>query len=220
MRRELGGIRLDDLERGALTADPALRGVATTRRLVTGLTQLQGALAARHREIHIGQDPRIEQRAVQLALGVVDAVTLAERIEIISLARMQLARKREGIEHPTRAVDGGLRPGQSRELGVQKTDVESRVMNDQLSPIDERQKLGGDRRKDGLASQLLERHAVYRGRALVDLALGIEVAMKVTPCRSSRHELDAADFDDAMAVRDLEAGGFSVEDDLSHGRGF
>jgi hypothetical protein len=31
------------------------------------------------------------------------------------------------------------------------------------------------------------------------------------------HELDAADLDDAVAFRELEAGRFGVKDDLAHG---
>src|SRR5207244_3039450 len=41
----------------------------------------QAFLAARHREVALGEQARIEQRAVQGAVGVVDEVALAQRVE-------------------------------------------------------------------------------------------------------------------------------------------
>ena len=59
----------------------------------------QRALPAGHGEIHVDENPGVEQRAVQFALGVVDAVALAERIETVALSGMQAARQRERVEH-------------------------------------------------------------------------------------------------------------------------
>ena len=36
--------------------------------------------------------------------------------------------------------------------------------------------------------------------------------------RPTTHEFDTADLDDAMTLRDLEARGFRIENDLSQGR--
>ena len=54
-------------------------------------------------------------------------------------------------------------------------------------------------------------------RAVLDLALGIQVAMKGAPARAAVDELDAADLDDAMIELGLQARGLRVEHDLSHG---
>jgi hypothetical protein len=53
-------------------------------------------------------------------------------------------------------------------------------------------------------------------RAFVDVALRIQIAMKGAPREPAIEEFDAADFDDAMLLLDLEAGGFRVENDLPH----
>ena len=44
--------------------------------------------------------------------------------------------------------------------------------------------------------------------------------MEVPSGGPARNDLDAADLDDPVAALDLEAGGFGVEHDLAHGRGF
>jgi hypothetical protein len=41
--------------------------------------------------------------------------------------------------------------------------------------------------------------------------------MEMPTGRTATNELDTTHFDDAMAVVDVEAGGFGVENDLSHG---
>ncbi len=41
----------------------------------------------------------VEQRAVQLAMRVVDAVALAQRVEAVALAGVHLARQRQRVEH-------------------------------------------------------------------------------------------------------------------------
>ena len=59
----------------------------------------QRLLAARHREVDVGEQPRVEQGAVQRALRVVHAEALAQRIEAVALAREQLARQRQRVGH-------------------------------------------------------------------------------------------------------------------------
>jgi hypothetical protein len=41
--------------------------------------------------------------------------------------------------------------------------------------------------------------------------------MECLPGRPAIQQLDAADLDDSMAGRGIEAGGFDVQDDLPHG---
>ena len=54
-------------------------------------------------------------------------------------------------------------------------------------------------------------------RALVDVALGIEVAVEGAARGAPVDQFDAADLDDAVVQFGFEAGGFSVQDDLAHG---
>jgi hypothetical protein len=100
---------------------------------------------------------------------------------------------------------------------IEEGDVECRVMDHQLRAGDEFEQLLGDLREAWLVQQLLTRDAVHFERALVDVALGIEIAVEGPARRPPVHELDAADFDDAVSLFGLEAGGFGVEDDLAHG---
>ena len=71
-------------------------------------------------------------------------------------------------------------------------------------------------RKRGLALQVVPRHAVHFGRAEVDLALGVEVAVHVAAGRPPVDELERRELDDAVALLRVEAGGLGVEDDLAH----
>jgi hypothetical protein len=57
-------------------------------------------------------------------------------------------------------------------------------------------------------------------RARVDLAFGIQVPMEFLAGRAAIQDFDATDFDDAVAGGGFQAGGFGVEDDLSHGARF
>ena len=63
----------------------------------------------RHRQIDIRQDPRIQQRAVQLAVRIVDRITLAQRVQAIALAGVHLARQRQRVEHAAAGADASVR---------------------------------------------------------------------------------------------------------------
>ena len=85
------------------------------------------------------------------------------------------------------------------------------------APLDERDQLGGDLGELRRLLQLRELDAVHGQRAGVDLAFGIQVAMEFLAGGPAIQHFDAADFDDAMAGARFEAGGFDVQNDLSHG---
>ena len=48
------------------------------------------------------------------------------------------------------------------------------------------------------------------------VALGVQVELQGAAGGNMIHQLDTADFHDAVTVAWLEAGGFGVEDDLTH----
>ncbi len=58
--------------------------------------------------------------------------------------------------------------------------------------------------------------AVHRERPLVDIALGVQVVVKVSPGRAAAQQLHAPDLDDAVVLRGLKTGGFGIENDLAH----
>ncbi len=89
----------------------ALLEVARLGRLET---EPQVALAAGHGQVDVGQDLGVEQRAVQAAAAVVHFVALAQGVEAVALARVQVAGQFQGVQHadvvshPVRAAQ--LRP--------------------------------------------------------------------------------------------------------------
>ena len=121
-------------------ASSVARRAATVRAAcgvaVAGLEH-QRALAAGHRQIDVEQHLRVEQRAVQLALRVVDAIALAQRIEAVALAGVQLSRERQRVEHRAEADTCRRRRPAGAELRVEERDVEGRVVDDQLRAADE-----------------------------------------------------------------------------------
>ena len=71
----------------------------------------------------------------------------------------------------------------------------------------------------GWPAQELGRDAVHLQRAGIDFAVRAQVAMEHPARAPAIDDLDAADLDDAVPQLGLEAGGFGVEDDLTHGGG-
>ena len=91
----------------------------------------QRLLSARHREIDLGQQLRVEQRAVQRAVRVGHAEALAQRVQVVALAGKRLARERQRVDQA--AVDVlAQRELAQRELAVEERDVERRVVDDPL----------------------------------------------------------------------------------------
>jgi len=69
-------------------------GKATNSALATNLprvgcllvTHIEIDLTASHQQINVGENFRIEERAVQIALGVINAIAFTKRIEIVFFA--------------------------------------------------------------------------------------------------------------------------------------
>ena len=79
------------------------------------------------------------------------------------------------------------------------------------------EQLLGHLRKARLSIQLGARDAVHRECPVVDIALGVQIAVKRAARGAPVHQLDATDLDDAVIEFGFETGGFGVEDDLAHG---
>ena len=106
--------------------------------------------------------------------------------------------------------------GQARQLRIQERDVERRVVDHELRAAQEGEQLLGDVRKARLPVQVGARDAVHRERAVLDLALGIQVAVEGAPRGPPVQQLHAADLDDTVIELGLEACGLGVQNDLSH----
>jgi hypothetical protein len=177
----------------------------------------QRRLAAGHGEIDVEEDLRIEQRAVQLTMRVVDVVALAECVEAVALARMHLTRQWQGVDDAAEVSHAARRPRQTPQLVVEEGDVERGVVDHQLRAADELEQLVDDLGEPRLLRQEFVGDAVYVLRGAIDRPVGAQIAMKAAAGAAAIDQLDAADLDDAMPLLRLQPRGFGVEDDLPHG---
>ena len=108
------------------------------------MTERERDLAARHREIDVGQDLRVEQRPVQIAARVIDLVAATERVETIALPGMSLTRQRQGIDNGAQILNTRSIWAPLTELMIQESNVESGVVDDQLRTAEIRDELLSD----------------------------------------------------------------------------
>ncbi len=90
------------------------------------------------------------------------------------------------------------------------------VVDDQFAAADELQEFIDDVGELRLVGQEFQGDAVYRLGAGVDLAFRVDVFVQMAAGQPAVFHLDAGDFDDAVTRARVEAGGFGIEDDLSH----
>jgi hypothetical protein len=103
-------------------------------------------------------------------------------------------------------------------LGIEEADIELRVVDDELRVADELQELLDPLGEARLVGQEVVGESVHVLRAGRHHHLGIEVGVEGAARGDHVHELDAADFDHAMAGQRIEAGRFGIEDDLAHSK--
>ena len=68
----------------------------------------------------------------------------------------------------------------------------------------------------GLVAQEFGGQAVHPQRALVAVALGVDVEMQVAAGQFAVQQFHAADFHNPVPGLGVQAGGFGVQDDLAH----
>jgi CBS domain-containing protein len=171
------------------------------------------ALATGHRQINLRQQMRVQQGAMELALRVVDVVALAQVVQSVLLAGMQLARQRHRIGDGADVLQL-LRKARARELSIEKAEIERRVVDQQLRAFQVIPQRARDLRELRLVGEESAGDAMDRLGAGLAGPLRIDVTVKVVLRRPPVLQLDAADLDHAVALRDFEAGGFGIEDDL------
>src|SRR5258708_27115850 len=177
----------------------------------------KAVLPASHCQVDLGEERRIEQRAVEAAVSVIDLVALAQRVEGVFLSRMQLARKLQRIDD-ARAVRFDRRQPEPSQLQIEEFEVEGGVVDHQLRALNVVEKFRSDLAKSGFVLEELVGDAVHLERTHLAFALGVDVAMEVVPGDAPAQDLDTAQFDDPVAQACVEAGGFGVQDDSSHRR--
>src|SRR5713226_6753836 len=175
----------------------------------------EAVLAAGHGEIDLGQQRRVEQRTVERAVAVVDLITLAQRVERIFLAGMQLLGLLQRVDDRDALTHERIESG-FLQLRIEELDVEVGVVDHQRSAADEIEEIGCQVAELGLVVEKIVADAVHRQRTRLALALRIEVMVPDALGDAPIEDLDAADFDDPVAQARVEARGFGVEHDAAH----
>ena len=89
-------------------------------------------------------------------------------------------------------------------------------MNDQIRALNEIAQLVGDLRELRLVAQEFGGESVDGECARIAVAFRIYVEVQVVAREPAVHQLDAADFNNAVAGARIQAGGFGIEDELTH----
>src|ERR1700678_1496492 len=148
-------------------------------------------------------------------MRVVYRIPIAQGVEIGALPRMHLSRKRQSVEYPAQIVDLMCKCG-ACEFGVQEGDVERGIVDDEFRVADELDELRMYLRECRLFCQSRAREAVDLLRALIDVALRIQVLVIRSAGKAAIQDLHGADFDPAVLMFDFQSRGFRLEYDLAH----
>ncbi|KIU01436.1 hypothetical protein QU38_01640, partial [Staphylococcus aureus] len=108
-------------------------------------------------DIDLGQQRSVDQRAVQRALGEVDAVAGAERVKRMLGAGMLDAGDRQRVDHAAQVDD---RPAVARQLAIEEAEVEIGVVRDHRAVADEFQHVLDHVREQRLVGEEHVRQAV------------------------------------------------------------
>src|SRR5262245_21969158 len=166
-------------------------------------------------DIDLGQDLGVQQRAVLDAAAVVDTVARAQIVEPIGSGRMLAPRQQQGVDQ---ALARHQHAPRALELGVEKAEIEQRVVRDQRRLADERDEVVGDLGEQRFVLEKINGEAVDGGGLGRHVALGINVDVEMLTGRDTVDQLDTADLDQAMTLKGIEPRGLGVEHDLAHFR--
>jgi hypothetical protein len=169
-------------------------------------------MAADELDIDGGEKPAIQQRAVLVALRQIDAVALAQGIETARGAGMPPSRKCERVDN---AVPTQEWPGGAIELGIEKAEIEGRVVHHEPGAIEEGEHIVGKLGKARLVAQEFRGEAMHVEGLIGHVAFGVQMTVPHPPRRDAVDQLDTADLDDPVAVERVEPRGLGVEDDFA-----
>ena len=173
-------------------------------------------LTAGHGEVDISQDLGIQERPVELPVGVVDAVALTQRIQAVALAGVHLAGQCKRVRHLTQIAHRRDSALYACQLGVEEANIERCVVYDQLGTTNVVDKVFEDIRKSRFVGEELGGNAVYLDGSGVDLPLRLKILMEVVAGEAPIYQLHTADFDDPVPLLRLQTGGFGIQYDLTH----
>ena len=155
---------------------------------------------------------------MQVALGVVHVVALAQGVEVVALPRVLAAGHDQGIHHGAQLADGRAGGFLALQLRFQETQVERCVVDDQLRAANKLDEIRGDVLEQGLVGEEFIGDAVYFYGALVDFPPGVDVLVEMVAGKTAVFQLHTAYFDDTVPLGDFQAGGFGIQHDLPHAR--
>ena len=135
---------------------------------------------------------------MQGTAGVVDIVALAQGIQAVALARVQVARHLQRIQHGA-VVDEAVLAAHQGEFVVDEADVERRVVNDQFRARHEGQEIVDHVLESRLVGEEFPADAVHFERAVLDLAAGVQVLVVPVLADAPVDQFDAADFNDPVS---------------------
>ncbi len=152
---------------------------------------------------------------MQRAGGVVHLVAVAQGVQAVLLARVYIPGHAQRVDDRRTGIGDGW-PPQQRELVIEERHVKRRVVNDQLGARDVVEKLVHDFIKPRLVVQKIGRKTVHLQRAVLDVAAGVEIAVKMVAGRPPAQQLHAPNFDNAMPKRGIQTRSLGIENDLPH----
>ena len=106
-----------------------------------------------------------------------------------------------------------IQPSQFR---IQKAEIEGRVVDDQLRPAHELEEICGYLCKYRFVGQGFTGNAVHFYRALVNVALRIDVTVEMVSRQTPVDQFHATNFDYAVPLADFQASGLRVQYNQSH----
>jgi hypothetical protein len=165
-------------------------------------------------KIDLGKDLAVQQCPMLFARGIVDAKPAAKRIERRGRARKPFPGDEKRIKRPLGRE--GRQPGPAQ-FGVEKLHVERSVVNDQPGVFDEVE----EGLSNGLEHRLVAQEVIAQPMNLERLfghrTQRIDVLMERPSCWHVIEQLYRANLDDAVTLDRLEASGFGVQNNFTHG---
>ena len=176
--------------------------------------QHQAALApADQLQIDFRRQLGVQQRAVLGARRQVDAKALAQFVQRIARAGNLALGDFDGVDG---ARQRNARAADPLQFGIDELDVEAGIVDHQRRVAQEFQEFLHHMGEQRLVGQEFRRQAMHPLGFDGHVAFGIQIELQGAAGGDMIHQLDAADFHDAMPVARLKACGFGIEDDLTH----
>src|SRR5580658_617822 len=110
---------------------------------------------------------------------------------------MLAACQQQGVDHPLAADAGNTG---ALELSVEKAEIEHGIVRDKLRIAEKRHQFFSLLRKQRFVFQEIDRQAMNPKRGLRHVPFRIEIEMECLAGRKPIDELDAADFDQTIAL--------------------